>query len=290
MKGLLIVNGFIKKTNFLELRTALQLAADAHGIHLDAARNCDLLFDLSTGRPLFKMEPYDFGIFWDKDLKLGTQLEERGLRLFNSVKSISLCDDKALTHAALQNRLPMPRTIAVPTTYQYVGYGDMAFLDTAIEELGLPMIIKECRGSFGKQVYLARTAQEAKEILLKRGAVPMLMQEFVATSAGRDIRLYVVGERVVASMLRQNDHDFRANIAAGGQAAAYTPTEEEAAMAIRATEILGLDFAGVDLLFGPDGPLLCEVNSNAHFKGISHSTGVDIAGEIITHIEQVMNQ
>lgn len=290
MKGLLVVNGFIKEANFFELRTALQLAADKRGIRLDTAGNCELLFDLSTGRPLFLPQPYDFGIFWDKDLKLGAQLEAQKLRLFNSVRAISLCDDKALTHTVLQNRLPMPRTIAVPTTYRYVGYGDMKFLDTAIEELGLPMIIKECSGSFGKQVYLARTAQEAKDILLKRCAVPMLMQEFVAASAGRDIRIYVVGGRVAAAMLRQNDHDFRANIAAGGQAVAYVPTEEEAAMALRAAEILGLDFAGVDLLFGKDGPLLCEVNSNAHFKGISKSTGVDIAGEIIAHIERVMKQ
>ncbi len=290
MKGLLVVNGFIKETNFLELWTALRLAADARGVRLDIVGSGELLFDLSTGRPLFSSEPHDFGIFWDKDLKLGGQLEARGLRLFNSVRAISLCDDKALTHAALQNLLPMPHTIAVPMTYQYVGYGDMHFLDTAIEALGLPMIIKECRGSFGKQVYLARTVQEAREILLKRDAVPMLMQEFVAASTGRDIRLYVVGGKVVAAMQRQNNHDFRANIEGGGQAVAYTPTEEEAAMAVRAAEILGLDFAGVDLLFGKDGPLLCEVNSNAHFKGISQSTGVDIAGEIMAHIEQVMKQ
>ena len=290
MKGLLIVNGFVKEANFLELRTSLQSAAAARGIWLDTAKNCDLLFELTTGRPLFQMEPYDFGILWDKDVKLGAQLEAGGLRLFNSVKAISLCDDKALTHAALQNQLPMPRTIAVPTTYRYVGYGDMKFLDTAIGELGLPMIIKECSGSFGKQVYLAHSTQEAREILLKRSAVPMLMQEFVDTSVGRDLRLYVIGGRVAAAMLRHNDHDFRANIAAGGQASAHTPTEEEAALAVRAAEILGLDFAGVDLLFGKDGPLLCEVNSNAHFKGISQCTGVDIVGEIMTHIEQEIRQ
>ena len=83
---------------------------------------------------------------------------------------------------------------------------------------------------------------------------------------------------------RSTDGDFRSNLTLGGTMESYTPTEEEAALAIRATEVLGLEFAGVDILFGKDGPILCEVNSNAHFKTTLECTGVNMALEIMRHI------
>ena len=86
-------------------------------------------------------------------------------------------------------------------------------------------------------------------------------------------------------MLRQStDGDFRSNLTRGGSMAPYSPTRAEAELAVAATELLGLDFAGVDVLFGRDGPLLCEVNSNAHFKTTLECTGVNMAVEIMRHI------
>lgn len=114
---------------------------------------------------------------------------------------------------------------------------------------------------------------------------PLLFQELIHESYGRDARINVVGGRVVACMLRQStDGDFRSNLTRGGAMAPYSPTRAEAELAVRATELLGLDFAGVDVLFGRDGPLLCEVNSNAHFKTTLECTGVNMAVEIMRHI------
>ncbi|HAV01576.1 MAG TPA: RimK family alpha-L-glutamate ligase, partial [Lachnospiraceae bacterium] len=98
----------------------------------------------------------------------------------------------------------------------------------------------------------------------------------------------VVGDRVVAAMLRSNDSDFRANITNGGKMEPYTPSSEEAGLAVSVCRALGLCFAGVDILFSKDGPVLCEVNSNAHFKNISDCTGVDVASFIIGHILEVI--
>ncbi len=90
-------------------------------------------------------------------------------------------------------------------------------------------------------------------------------------------------------MLRQStDGDFRSNLTLGGSMAPYSPTRAESELAIRATQLLGLDFAGVDVLFGKDGPLLCEVNSNAHFKTTLQCTGFNMATEIMRHIAQVV--
>lgn len=90
---------------------------------------------------------------------------------------------------------------------------------------------------------------------------------------GRDRRLFVVGDRVIAAIERRNEHgDFRANIEHGGVASAYFPTAQESALALAACRALGLDFGGVDLLEAEDGPVVCEVNSNAHFAGLLSAT------------------
>jgi len=287
-RGLLVMNGFVGEESFLSLRAALLRAADRVGLALDYRGNEELLFEAVSGEPLFDISPYSFCIFWDKDVPLARMLEGAGLRLFNPAGAIALCDDKLSTHQALSGLLPMPETIAVPMTYRYVGYGDMPFLPRAAERLGLPMIIKECCGSFGKQVYLARTIAEAEEIIRGHEAAPMLMQRAVTEAFGRDIRIYIAGGRAVAAMERLNPHDFRANIANGGASRPYSPTPEEEALALRAAALLGLDFAGVDLLRGKEGPLLCEVNSNAHFRGLESCTGADIAGEILRHVLRCM--
>lgn len=283
-KGLLITNGFVGEDSFIKLWRSLLSAAQSRGMCLEPMPHDRLLFDAASTAPLWDTDGVAFAILWDKDVRLGYQLEKLGLRVFNPPAAIELCDDKSLTHMALAGKLPMPPTVIIPTTYKYVGYGDMEFLDRAAEYLGLPMVIKECRGSFGKQVYLANTLEEAKEIIAAHEATPMLLQKAVKESFGKDIRLYVVGNKVIAGMQRSNSSDFRANIANGGESAAYTPSAQEAELAVSAVKLLGLDFAGVDILQSANGPLICEVNSNAHFHGMESCTGIDVAGAIMDYI------
>ncbi len=148
------------------------------------------------------------------------------------------------------------------------------------------MVVNEAFGSFGQQGYLCRTPEEAREQLQRIGGKKVIFQEFIESSFGRDLRLNVVGGRVIAAMMRFNEHgDFRANISNGGSMKPHSPTPAEEALAVRTAKLLGLDFCGVDLLFGRDGaPILCEVNSNAHFKSIFDCTGVDAADLIMAHI------
>ena len=180
-------------------------------------------------------------IFGDKDLLLAQQLETAGVRLFNPMDAIRLCDDKTLSYLALRDSgIPQPETLLCPQTFPAVGFTRLDFLDEVIGLLGLPFVIKEGRGSFGQQVYLAGSVREAAEIL-GRVRSPILFQRFVRESAGRDLRLYVVGDEVVASMMRVNrSGDFRANINHGGEALPHQATKEEARMAILACRKLGL--------------------------------------------------
>lgn len=283
MKGWLIVNGFLKSSKFDELTGLFAAAADKNGIELTVIKNYDILAD--TGRVL--SDKPDFAIFWDKDIGLGTFLEMQGIPLYNSISSIRICDDKRLTHLALlANALPMPRTILAPKTYDNIGFTELCFLSKVERELSFPLVIKEAFGSFGEQVYRIENREQLLSHMEKTATTNLLFQQYIETSRGRDLRLQVVGDRVVAAMYRHSETDFRANLTAGGRMECYEPTGEECDLAIRAAHAVGAAFAGVDLLFGPDGPLICEVNSNAHFKNLLDCTGINAAEEMIDYIRR----
>ncbi len=281
MRGWLVVNGFLSSTKFNEIYRWLKTAFECRGHIIDVYTNTELAFmDSNRGLP-------DFVLFWDKDIVLAKRLEAMGLRLFNSSRAIEVCDNKALTYIALEGKVPMPKTIPAPMTYRNIGYNNTDFVKKAGKYLGYPFIIKECFGSFGYQVYMAESPEQAERIV-KSTSEPLIFQKFIAESRGRDIRINVVGGKAEASMLRRNDNDFRANITNGGVMEKYIPSAEEISLAERVCRILDLDFGGVDILMSKDGPLLCEVNSNAHFKNIYDCTGINIADKIGEYVEKCL--
>lgn len=287
-KGYIIINGFLREEKFFSLYSALKQSADRAGLQLELKTNIELMCDIASGKTVANEALPPFAIFWDKDVRLAKTLEAAGMKLFNSADAIELCDDKSLTHIALMNRVPQPKTVLIPLTFPRVGYTDCAFLEKIANYLGFPLVIKQCFGSFGAGVYLARNMDEAKAALMKTAGGAAIAQQYIASSFARDIRAYVVGDKVAAAMLRHNESgDFRANVAQGGKADAYTLSEAQAALAVKTAQILGCTFAGVDLLFGENGEMtVCEVNSNAHFAGISAATGVNIADKIMEAVAQ----
>ncbi len=281
MFGRLIVNGFLDSEKFREIYAYLENAAKQVGVTLDMCTTADLLAPVHEPSPL--LTP-DFVLFWDKDTYLAQKLERGGQRLFNRARAIELCDNKCLTALALSDAVPTPRTLIAPKTFEGVGYTKRDFLSKAFDILGSPLIIKEAYGSFGSQVYLAHDFAEASAIVDRLGHKDFLMQAFIAESRGRDIRVNVVGDRVVSAMLRYNDGDFRSNITAGGSMKPFAVTKEIEAVSLAACRTLGLDFAGVDILLGKDGPIVCEVNSNPHFKSSYDCTGIDMSIDILEYI------
>ena len=295
LNGWLVTNRFLNTRKFTELTALLSGAAERLGVSLSVYTNDELL--PAMGGPgawehdSLPEEKPDFVLFYDKDTRLAAQLERRGMRLFNSARAIALCDDKSLMHLELDGRIPQPLTVCAPFTYENIGYNSLDFVEKMFDLIGSPLVMKEACGSFGQQVYLARDIEEAKALLEYIGGKRVIFQQFISESAGRDLRLNVVGGRVIAAMERWSEHgDFRANISNGGSMRAHTPTADEEELAIRAAELLGLDFCGVDLLLSDNGPLLCEVNSNAHFKSIMQCTGVNAADEIMAHIVRTVSE
>ena len=283
MKGWIVVNSFVNSNKFKNLYDFFEKSAKELNIELEIKTSDSLI--CPTDEDLKTLNLPKFIIFWDKDVYLAKRLESTGVPVFNSADAIRLCDNKILTTLALNKVVDMPKTIIAPKTFEGVGYNNFVFLEKAIDLLGLPIVIKEAYGSFGQQVYLANSYNEAKNIFSQIGYKDCLIQEFIGTSCGKDVRINVVGGEVVASMLRFNDHDFRSNISNGGSMKRFTPSKEQKQIALKACEVLGLSFAGVDVLFGKDDkPYICEVNSNPHFKSTFDCTGVDMSQKILSYI------
>lgn len=274
----MVVNAFLRGGSFLRMEEVFSSAAARQGIALKVHTNADFIpADSLADAP-------EKALFFDKDLRLARRLEQAGVRLYNSEKAIANCDDKTLTALVLENAgLPQPETIICPMSFPAVGYPDTRFLEPVARQLSFPLVVKEGRGSFGKQVYLVHTMEELSAIVQRSAGKELLFQRFVSEAAGEDLRLYVVGQKLAAAIRRKNlAGDFRANIENGGKAFPYTPTRDEEALALAACAACGTDFAGVDLLRGKSGPMVCEVNSNAHFLGLMEVTGVKPADDIIS--------
>lgn len=179
--------------------------------------------------------------------------------------------------------------VGIPKTVFARSAADVSDL---IDELGgTPVIIKLARGTHGNGVVLAETKKAAKSVLqafyvMDEDGTNILLQEFVKESAGTDIRAFVVGGKVVASMQRQSlDDDFRSNLHQGGEGKAIKLTDEERKTAIKAAKAMGLAICGVDMMRSSRGPLVLEVNASPGF-GIEKVTGRDVAGKILDYIEQ----
>ncbi len=154
---------------------------------------------------------------------------------------------------------------------------------------GPPVVIKLLSGTQGIGIVLAETRKAAETVIesflgLK---AEVLVQEYIKEAGGADIRCFVVGEKVVASMKRQGkEGEFRSNIHRGGSANLIKITPEERSTAVRAAKIMGLNVCGVDILRSNHGPVVMEVNSSPGLEGIEKITGKDIATQIIQLIEK----
>ncbi|MCX6725582.1 MAG: 30S ribosomal protein S6--L-glutamate ligase [Candidatus Saccharibacteria bacterium] len=212
---------------------------------------------------------------------IARQFEMQGI--FTTSKSIAInrTRDKLRSSQLLaQAGVDIPKTVFARET---------ADLDAVIDQAGgTPLIIKVARGTHGNGVVLAETRKAAQAVMqaFYVESVSFLVQEFIAESAGTDIRAFVVGGKVVASMKRQSlDDDFRSNIHQGGEGTPVKLSDEERKTALKAAKAMGLSIAGVDIIRSSRGPLVLEVNASPGF-GIEKITGHNVAEKIIEYVEQ----
>ncbi len=154
---------------------------------------------------------------------------------------------------------------------------------------GAPVVIKLLEGTQGVGVVLAETKKAAESVIEAfRGLkADFMVQEFIKEAGGADIRCFVIGDKVVAAMLRQGkEGEFRSNLHRGGSARLIKITPEERSTAVRSAKVMGLNVAGVDILRSNHGPVVMEVNSSPGLEGIETATKKDVAGMIIEFIEK----
>lgn len=209
------------------------------------------------------------------------QFEMTGAFCLNSATAIANSRDKLLAHQLMAaSRLPMPVTAFASSPHD---------TDDLIQMVGgPPLIVKLLYSSQGKGVVLAENKKSAQSVIdaFRNAEANFLVQQFIADAAGQDIRCIVLDGKVIATMRRQApSDDFRANLHKGGTAHKVKITSEERKIAVKAARIMGLKFAGVDILRSEKGPLLLEVNSSPGLEGIEKTSGVDIAGHVMDYVE-----
>lgn len=285
-KGLILVNAYADLKAASSQARRLKEELEKRGVETDILRNGQLSLSVErSGQIRLAEHPYAFCIYLDKDKYASALLERMGLRLFNPHDGIQVCDDKMETCIRLAGHgIPMPKTIPAPLCYYPGSTPWEEFLLDVEKQLGLPLVVKESYGSLGGQVYLVRDHQELVQTETRLQGKHHLYQEFIAESAGQDIRVIVAGGKAVGAMKRVSSTDFRSNIELGGHGELIDLPAEVAALCEKTAVVLKLDYCGVDVLFGKDGYLICEVNSNAFFEGIEAVTGLNIAGAYVDHI------
>ena len=209
------------------------------------------------------------------------QLEKFSVPTINSSDAIANVKDKLLAHQILaQNNIPTPKTMLVkfPVSSKVVE-----------QEIGFPCVVKVLQGSHGKGVHLCQTKELFENLmdLVDNLGVKktMIVQEFVNAAAGTDLRVWVIGGKTIGAMKRIGpEGDFRANITGGGSGEPFEVTPEMDLLCRETAKCLGLDIAGIDLLFDDGGYKVCEANSAPGFEGFEKYCGVDIAGAIVEYI------
>ena len=283
LKGVILTNPYDDSPS--QLRKTARMAEEFAnlGVEIEVRKNDGFVASVIDGNAECFLDA-DFVLYFDKDKYAAELLERCGIRVFNSAQATAICDDKMMTHVVLcNNGVPMPNTLPGALCYNEKGEISDDYVQGAIDRLGLPMVVKQCYGSYGEQVFLANSSEELKQLVKRIKMSAYLFQEYEFESSGRDLRVIVIGGKAVCAMLRENMHDFRSNVAHGGKAKAVALPKNVAKLCEKAANLIGLDYCGVDVLLG-DTPKICEVNSNAMFEAMESVTGTNVARLYAEHI------
>jgi ribosomal protein S6--L-glutamate ligase len=284
--------GILSRRSSLYSTTRLREAAEERGHHARVINFLRCYMNITSGEPhvayggrhldLDAVIPRIGPSYQFYGTAIVRQFELMGVYAVNSSTAISRARDKLWA-----TQLMAKAGVGIPST----GFAhSVRDIDGLVEESGgPPLVVKLLSGAQGLGVVLAETRKAAQSVIgaLRQLDANILIQEFISEAGSADVRAFVVGGKVVASMLRQGSpDDFRSNLHRGGSATAIDLTEAENDAALTAAAAIGLNVAGVDILRSNRGPLVLEVNASPGLEGIEGSTGVDVAGAIIELIER----
>ena len=208
------------------------------------------------------------------------QLERLDVYSCNSSETIEIVKDKLQMHQLLaQSNLPTPKTMLVKFPVD---------IEVVRSEIGFPVIIKNITGTEGSGIYLCESEEKFTDLMeliySNNTKANIILQEFIEHSKGRDLRVFVLGGKVVGCMKRYSETSFKANFSRGGKVDSFEITPEIEWLATETARLVDLDIAGIDLLFDCNGYKICEANSSPGFKGLELVVGENIAEQILDYI------
>lgn len=264
---------------------------EAEELHIDlrmvAPEEFDIILAGANESILYKGRPDDFANCLITRFGSGAtyfalatvrHLENLGLLVLNSSQGVEVGRDKLATLQTLaKNRLPVPKTMLAKFPLD---------IDVVEQEFGYPFIIKPVSGSRGRGVFLCESRNQTEDLVAFIEVsidpkVNVIVQEFISTSRGRDIRVIIVGGRAIGAMLRTaKEGKFKANYSTGGSVSPFALNEAIEWLAVESARVVGLDIAGIDILFDHDGYKICEINCAPGFEGFEQATGMSVPREI----------
>lgn len=208
------------------------------------------------------------------------QLERLGVYVCNSSVTIETVKDKLHMHQLLaHSNLPTPKTMLLKFPVD---------IEVVKREIGFPVVVKNITGTEGNGIYLCQSEDKFTDLMeliySNNASANIILQEFIASSSGRDLRVFIVGGKIIGCMQRIAKTGFKANYSRGGTVEKFTLTPDAEWLATEAARLVNLDIAGIDLLFGENGYKVCEANSSPGFKGLEQVMGKNIAEQIIDYI------
>lgn len=289
MKIAILSNG---NANYSTRRLVAEAEARGHNVRVIKYKNCYISLDEKHPNVYYRGESLSgFDAIIPRIANSMTRYGSAIVRQFEMQGTWSASSSIAIVRARDKLRSQQILTKAGIDTPKTLVSRNTADIDDLLEQIGLPVIIKLATSTHGNGVVLAETKKAAKSTLqafylYDEDGTNIMLQEYIKESAGTDIRAFVVGSRVVASMKRQSlDDDFRSNLHKGGEGASIKLTPEERRIAVKAAKAMGLHIAGVDLMRSERGPLVLEVNASPGF-GIETVTHRNVAEKIIDYVEQ----
>lgn len=208
------------------------------------------------------------------------QFEKLGIYVCNSASTIEIVKDKLHMHQLLaQSNLPTPKTMLVKFPVD---------INVVKQSMGFPLVIKNVTGTEGCGIYLCDSEDKFTDVMeliySNNSKANIILQEFIACSHGKDLRIFVLGGRAIGCMKRFSETSFKANFSRGGKVEAFELTPEIEWLATETARLVNLDIAGIDLLFDESGYKICEANSSPGFKGLELVVGPTVAEQILDYI------
>ena len=245
----------------------LVILKDKHGVDF-----------ISNGK---KLKFPDFVIMRDYDFAISMQLENLGIKVINSTLSMMNSQNKAVTSQLLvKNKVSTPKFV-------FTKYKNYELIHRYFDYK--KFVMKKIDGSQGIGVYLIKNEEDYNKAYDEINDI-YFCQEFIENSYGKDIRVYVLGKKVLGCVKRISDNSFKSNFSLGGKVEKYDIDDSIIELSVNAAKAIGLDFCGIDLLITEDSYTVCEVNGNAGFRTITQVSDIDIPMELFKWIKENVGQ